>query len=182
MNESKTLNRSFTIILAVHQPYSIGYICIHNGSWPANRVNAWDFLPHFLLRSYRSSYPHWVHWSSKDELENGRISKRTQQVGHRERSTLPWRPSFKPWSNENASHRNLTCVDLWWQQSNGGTSRHKFCTFASLTFLTWYVSYDSPLKRCLKDTLCNGIVFQETFSDVSPRSNFHKDCMRLLFP
>ena len=29
--------------------------------------------------------------------------------------------------------------------------RHKFCTFASLTFLTWYVSYDSPLKRCLKN-------------------------------
>ena len=26
------------------------------------------------------------------------------------------------------------------------------CTFVSLTFLTWYVSYDSPLKRCLKDT------------------------------
>ena len=43
-----------------------------------------------------------------------------------------------------------SCVDLWWYQSNGGTSRHKFCTFASLTFLTWYVSYDSPLKRCLK--------------------------------
>ena len=41
---------------------------------------------------------------------------------------------------------------LWWHQSNGGTSRHKFCTFASLTSLTWYVSYDSPLKRCLKDT------------------------------
>ena len=47
------------------------------------------------------------------------------------------------------SHRKLTCVDLRWHQSNGGTSRHKFCTFASLTFLTWYVSYDSPLKRCL---------------------------------
>ena len=67
MNESETLNRSFTIILAVHQPYSImlhvTYICIHNASWPANRVKAWDFLPHFLLCSYRSSYPHWVHWS-----------------------------------------------------------------------------------------------------------------------
>ena len=32
---------------------------------PANRVKAWDFLPHFLLRSYRSSYQHWVHWGSK---------------------------------------------------------------------------------------------------------------------
>ena len=32
---------------------------------PANRVEAWDFLPHFLLRSYRSSYPHWVHWSGQ---------------------------------------------------------------------------------------------------------------------
>ena len=41
---------------------------------------------------------------------------------------------------------------LVWHQSNGGTSCHKFCTFASLTFLTWYVSYDSLLKRCLKDT------------------------------
>ena len=60
--------------------------------------------------------------------------------------------SLKPWSNENASHRKLTCVDLRWHQSNGGTSCHKFCTFACLTFLTWYVSYDSPLKRCLKDT------------------------------
>ena len=29
---------------------------------PTNRVKAWDFLPHFLLRSYRSSYQHWVHW------------------------------------------------------------------------------------------------------------------------
>ena len=29
---------------------------------PANRVKAWDFLPHFLFRSYRSSYQHWVHW------------------------------------------------------------------------------------------------------------------------
>ena len=28
---------------------------------PANRVKAWDFLPHFLLRSYRSSFPHRVH-------------------------------------------------------------------------------------------------------------------------
>ena len=66
---------------------------------------------------------------------------------------FPWKLCIiKPWSNENASHRKLTCVDLWWHQSNGGTSRNKFCTFASLTFLTWYVSYDSPLKRCLKDT------------------------------
>ena len=30
---------------------------------PANRVKAWDFLPHFLLRSYRSSYQHSVHCS-----------------------------------------------------------------------------------------------------------------------
>ena len=29
---------------------------------PANHVKAWDFLPHFLFRSYHSSYPHWVHW------------------------------------------------------------------------------------------------------------------------
>ena len=29
---------------------------------PANCVKAWDFLPHFLLRSYHSSYQHWVHW------------------------------------------------------------------------------------------------------------------------
>ena len=33
---------------------------------PANRVKAWDFLPHFLLRSYRSSCPHWVHWSGHE--------------------------------------------------------------------------------------------------------------------
>ena len=41
-----------------------------------------------------------------------------------------------------------------WHQSNGVTSRHKFCTFAiySFTFLRRYISYDSPLKRCLKDT------------------------------
>ena len=29
----------------------------------ANRVKAWDL---FLLRSYRSSYQHWVHWSYPD--------------------------------------------------------------------------------------------------------------------
>ena len=29
---------------------------------PANRVKVWDVLPHILLLSYRSSYPHWVHW------------------------------------------------------------------------------------------------------------------------
>ena len=60
---------------------------------------------------------------------------------------------FKPWSHESASHRKLTCDNLRWHQSNGVTSRHKFCTFAkySLTFFRWYISYDSPLKRCRKE-------------------------------
>ena len=90
--------------------------------------------------------------------------------------------SFKPRSNENASHRKLTCADLWWHQSNGGTSRHKFCTFASLTFLTWYVSSDSPFKRCLKDTflilLCsnNSQVFA---SWKNLRWNLNKLCLAL---
>ena len=60
---------------------------------------------------------------------------------------------FKPWSHESASHRKLTCDNLRWHQSNGVTCRHKFFTFAkySLTFLRWYISYDSPLKRCRKE-------------------------------
>ena len=37
-----------------------------------------------------------------------------------------------------------------WHQSNGGTS--STLSLYSLTFLRWYISYDSSLKRCLKDT------------------------------
>ena len=45
--ESETLNRSFTIILAVHQPYNIMYRYTCDASWPANRVRAWNLASLF---------------------------------------------------------------------------------------------------------------------------------------
>ena len=55
------LDRSFTNYII--WPRKEHYVCDWN--LPANRVKAWDFLPHFLLRSYRSSYQHWVHWTKE---------------------------------------------------------------------------------------------------------------------
>ena len=55
----KTLDRSFTNYIIIW-PRKKHYMWDWN--LPGNRVKAWDFLPHFLLRSYRSNYQHWVHW------------------------------------------------------------------------------------------------------------------------
>ena len=55
----RTLDRTFTNYIIIW-PHKKHYVWDWN--LPANRVKAWDFLRHFLLRSYRSSYPHWVHW------------------------------------------------------------------------------------------------------------------------
>ena len=52
----KTLDRSVTNYIIIW-PRKKHYVWDWN--LPANRVKAWDFLPHFLFRSY----PHWVHWT-----------------------------------------------------------------------------------------------------------------------
>ena len=43
---------------------------------------------------------------------------------------------LKPWSNECASHRMLTCDDLRWNQSNGGTSCHN-CVLHFRGYIVW---------------------------------------------
>ena len=90
--------------------------------------------------------------------------------------------SLKPWSNESASHRKLTYHDLRWHQSNGVTSSHKFWTFAkySLTFLRWCISYDSPLKRCLKDTFLLSI-WTYVFPSLTISFFFHLALAGLVF-
>ena len=52
----------------------------------------------------------------------------------------------KPWSNESA-------IKLWLAMTPcSQTVTSSALSLYSLTFLRWYISYDSPLKRCLKDT------------------------------
>ena len=48
MNESETLNRSFTIILAVHQPYSIMLHVTYVYTMQDDLQTGPETLPHFL--------------------------------------------------------------------------------------------------------------------------------------
>ena len=71
---------------------------------------------------------------------------------------LKWNMSLfdvgvEPWSNESASHRKLTCDDCDdTSQTAAQVVTSSALSLYSLTFLRWHISYDSPLKRCLKDT------------------------------
>ena len=67
---------------------------------PANRIKAWDFLPHFLLRTYRSSYPHWVYWFNTSHqicltrrVENSAILIKAFLIKQEKRLTLLPRPT-----------------------------------------------------------------------------------------
>ena len=68
---------------------------------PANGVKACYFLPHFLLRSYRSSYQHWVHWQSLWKLSA--------------RATPEKRPKLSSWKcpHQNKMVRNLSGNAKW---------------------------------------------------------------------
>ena len=58
---------------------------------------------------------------------------------------------LKPWSNESASLRKLICDDTSQTAAQVVVTSSPLSLY-SLTFLRWYISHDSPLKRCLKDT------------------------------